>query len=280
MKIRAPGLVLVLLLISASSNAYNDRLEFGTISAGLAGADAACPSAGSGLRLYPAFPFSKYSLSVGLHHSAIYNIPGLNSNLATIRFSKNRHSLGMEYSRLGKNDLYIEENIRLGMGFPFKKFYFGILVDRLTIDISNFTNYGNYTSAGFSGGFYTGAFGVSGSLSGLKLGSKNIGNDEIHKLYLFGLYYKIKDYSAFYSTFGSHSSGEWLSIGQSFFLGELLTMQVGLKSEPVSPAFGMSVMKGSLTIGYSYLYHPNLGDTHQAGLIINMNPRNANHASK
>ncbi|MBD3233942.1 MAG: hypothetical protein GF315_09500 [candidate division Zixibacteria bacterium] len=267
-------LITILILISlvfTSTSAYNDKPDFGVISSVFSGADIAMPSEGSGLLINPGYPLTEHSYNLSCNYTNHYNIAGLNSNSITSRLSIGRYVLGAEYAGFGKNNLYGENNFRISGGVRLHKhFYAGLMYEYLSLDIGSYTNYASFGSIGFSGGYNNGTLGIAASVSGIKLNSKNIGDEEINKLYLGGLSYRIANLSTLYLCFGSHSPGEWLGLGQSISLNQIVSIHLGLRSKPTTPAMGISLSQGFIRIGYSYRYHPVLGDTHQAGLILNL----------
>ncbi len=266
-------IITILILIysfPASIKAYNDKPDFGVISSVFSGADIANPSEGAGLLINPGYPLMEHVYSVSCNYTNHYNITGLNSNLVTARLSIGRYAFGAEYAGFGKKNLYGENNFRISGGARFyKHMYAGVIYQYLSLDIGTYTNYASFGSIGFSGGYDNGTLGIAASVSGIKLSSKNIGEGEIDRLYLAGLSYRIANLSTLYLCFGSHAPGEWLGLGQSISLNRLVSIHLGLRSKPTTPAMGISLSQGFIRIGYSYRYHPVLGDTHQAGLIFN-----------
>gem|GEM_PF-5147172 len=271
--------VLLLVFLPLTVYAYNDRSDFGTTSDALAGADVADPSFGAGLSLNPVVNSSEYRLTASFHYMNIYGIPGLNSNLMTIRYYPGKLSFGLEYGFFGKSELYSENNFRFSASYLGRDYYLGLILSRLSLNIGDISDYGNYSSLGFSWGYRKDSYGIGAVVNGFNIGSKNIGVSEVRRLYSVGLYYKVREFTSLFVGFYLNGSDGSVSIGQSFILNKLISLQIGLKSNPTTPSFGVLIREGIFGIAYSYSYHTTLGDTHQLGLTVGLSKSKGDNAS-
>ncbi|MCP4633999.1 MAG: hypothetical protein GY855_13825 [candidate division Zixibacteria bacterium] len=266
--------IFLCLFFIAESSGYDDRLDFGAVSSSLGGADIAVPSGSSSLLLNSGFLKYHHKFYVNFHFSNPFGIPGLNSQSATFRYSSIKFLAGVEYSNFGKKDLYAENNYRIAFGYSLPQdLYIGALLDYLSIDIGDEIRYAGSSSIGFSGGFYNGIIGAAGSVSGLSINSRNMNDSDLNPLYLIGISYGFSKMTTMYSSFGYRNSVEWLSIGQKFIINEILTINAGLKSNPVTPSFGFVIYKKYVGLCYSYKYHSILGDSHQAAIVFRIHNR-------
>lgn len=60
--------------------------------------------------------------------------------------------------------------------------------------------------------------------------------------------------------------------GVEYDLIEYLTLRTGFMSEPSSYSVGLGIHYSFVNLDYAFFSHPDLGSTHQAGIIIDFNP--------
>lgn len=60
--------------------------------------------------------------------------------------------------------------------------------------------------------------------------------------------------------------------GVEYSLIEYVTLRTGFMSEPSSYSVGLGIHYSFVTLDYAFFSHPDLGLTHQAGIIIDFNP--------
>jgi hypothetical protein len=266
-------LLLISIVLTAPVFAYDDLLDFGTHSSGLAESDIAMPSPGMSITANPAFFFPEQRLSTSFHYCNHYGIAGLNSNLANIRYSSRGFGLGFEYAGFGSSGKYMESEFALAAGGRiYRRFQLGLALKLLQLDIGEYKGYARQTSINLATGYCGETFGAAAVVSDLRLSAKNIGEDELEKLYLVAISYRIEKLTGLHLCYAVRGPNRWVSIGQSIDLSRMVSVQLGIKSDPVVPAFGLSIGKDYFEIEYSYRYHSVLGGTHRAGLVINYNP--------
>jgi hypothetical protein len=167
-------------------------------------------------------------------------------------------------------DLYRESKVLLGYSYNFENsFFIGLSVNYQTVSIKNY---------GSTSAFYINAGGLAYILTELRWGFNvsnlnraTIGNDDdqIPMIFTTGFSYDLlNNFSLNFSLEKDIRYNPSLQFGIEYDIIEYLSLRIGASNEPSRFTTGIGINYSIFSLDYSLFTHPDLGLTHQAGIIL------------
>jgi hypothetical protein len=170
-------------------------------------------------------------------------------------------------------DLYRESKILLGYSYNYlNKLFLGLAVNYHTFSIKN---YGN------TGVFYFNAGGLAYLINDLRWGflvtnlnRASVGetDDQIPMILSTGFSFDIlQNFSLNFSLEKDIRYKPSVQFGIDYDIIEYISLRMGASNEPSRFTAGVGINYSFLSLDYAFFTHPDLGLTHQAGIILSFN---------
>ena len=170
-------------------------------------------------------------------------------------------------------DLYRESKILFGYSYNYQnKFFLGLALNYHTFSIKN---YGN------TGAFYINVGGLVYLLDELRWGflvtnlnRASIGNtdDQIPMVLNTGLSLDVlQNFSFNFSLEKDIRNNPSVQFGIDYDIIEYISLRMGASNEPSRFTAGVGINYSFISLDYAFFTHPDLGLTHQAGIILSFN---------
>jgi len=167
-------------------------------------------------------------------------------------------------------ELYRETKVAAGYSYRYKNiFLIGASLNYQTFSIKNY---------GSTGSFYLNAGALAYITNDLRWGFNitnlnraTIGNedDQIPMILSIGLSYNlIRNFSLNFSVEKDIRYNPSVQFGIEYDIIEYLSLRMGTSNEPSRFAAGIGINYSLFNLDYSFFTHPDLGLTHQAGLVL------------
>ena len=167
-------------------------------------------------------------------------------------------------------ELYRESKVLLGYSYNYENsFFFGLSVNYQTVSIKNY---------GSTGAFYINAGGLAYILDNFRWGfhvfninRASLGNedDQIPVILTTGLSYNLlTNFSLNFSLEKDIRYNPSVQFGIEYDIIEYLSLRIGASNEPSRFTTGIGINYSIFALDYSLFTHPDLGLTHQAGIIL------------
>lgn len=167
-------------------------------------------------------------------------------------------------------DLYRESKVLLGYSYNYKNsFFFGLSVNYHTFSIKNY---------GSTGAFYINAGALAYILKNFRWGfhvsninRASLGNDDdqIPMILSTGFSYNLlNSFSLNFSLEKDIRYNPSVQFGIEYDIIKYLSLRIGASNEPSRFTTGIGINYSIFSLDYSLFTHPDLGLTHQAGIIL------------
>ncbi len=167
-------------------------------------------------------------------------------------------------------DLYRESKVLLGYSYNYSNLFFvGAAINYHSFSIKNY---------GSTGVFYINIGGLAYILKNLRWGfsinnlnraSPSVAEDQVPMILSTGLSYNIlNEFSINFSIEKDIRYNPSVQFGIEYDIIEYLSLRIGASNEPSRYSTGIGINYSIFSLDYSLFTHPDLGLTHQAGIIL------------